>query len=115
MDALSLIDADSKTSIEPLLAKVFKGELLTAESLKPLSQATLTRLRNAPFARHGRPFKSTNLHSFFYGARPKEMATPLLPLSPNPTYSDALLDDRDRANLALILAEARSRSAPAAK
>lgn len=114
-DALSLIDADSKASIEPLLARVLKGELLTAESLKALSQASLTRLRNAPFARHGRPFKSNSLQTFFYGARPKDQATPLLPLSPNPTYSDALLDDRDRANLALILAEVRSRTAPAAK
>lgn len=38
-----------EASLEPLLAKVLRGEKLAADALRPLSQQSLVRLRNAPY------------------------------------------------------------------
>lgn len=111
-DPMSLIDANTKVSIEPLLGKVLRGERLTAEALKPLAATSLTRLRNAAYARHGRPFKSAELRAFFYGARANKSATSLLPLTESAAFTDSMLDEADRANIKLVLAESRDRPAP---
>lgn len=111
-DPMSLLDPNTKSSIEPLLGKVLRGERLTAEALKPLAPSSLTRLRNAAYARHGRPFKSADLRAFFYGARADKSATSLLPLTESAAFTDSMLDESDRANIKLLLAESRDRPAP---
>jgi hypothetical protein len=108
--AASLLDQSTKVSIEPLLATVLRGERLTADGLQPLSAESLSRLRNAVYARHGRPFKSAALHSFFYGERSGAPTTKLLPRILNPAFVDTMLSDDDRANVAMVQAETRRRT-----
>jgi hypothetical protein len=93
--------------LDVLLAKVLLGKPVNAAELATLSTEELAQLRNAPYARHGRPFKTPSLQAIFYGPRPAGSSLP--PLSPNPGYSDALLDAADRANLEMVLAETRRR------
>jgi hypothetical protein len=105
----SLVDASTGRTIEPLLAKVLAGQRLSADDVKPLSADSLSRLRNAPYARHGRVFKNPALQAFFYAPRPGELATRLLPLQPNAAFAEALLDGNDKANVAVVTAEQRRR------
>jgi hypothetical protein len=62
--APALFDPQTGRSIEPLLAKVLTGGRLDESDVKPLSAASLALLRNAPYARHGRPFKKAALQTF---------------------------------------------------
>jgi hypothetical protein len=99
-------DGDTKKSFAPLLAKVLRGGRLGADELAPLSTATLALLRNAPYARHGRPFKKQELTTFFYESAPD----PSLPaLQPDTSYTDKRLDAADRANIAAVLAVEKQR------
>jgi hypothetical protein len=97
----SLVDAATGRSFEPLLRKVLAGGRLAAEELGPLAPATLARLRNAPYARHGRPFKNPELQAFFYAPHP---SSSLPPLAPDPAFDESRLDAADRANIAAVLA-----------
>ncbi len=91
---------------EPLKA-VLAGKPLTQEMLEPgglgsWSEATLRLMRNAAFARHGRPFRSADLTDFFYGPLSSERFGRAL--RPDPEYVDSRLTDVDRANVALVQA-----------
>jgi hypothetical protein len=77
-----------------------------------LDDATLALCRNLPYARHGFPFRRADLREALY----RDFAVvPDAPVdqadqqavrvgAPNPFYSDALLDEEDRAYLAAIAA-----------
>ncbi len=107
---LSLHEDVDRGSFAPVLAKVLKGEALTAADLAPgegmhWSMLTLWRLRNAAYARHGYTFKKADLNDFFYGPRTvtgTEKA--LLPL-PKGTQAKVTLTAVDGANVRLIKAE----------
>ena len=96
----SLIDAGSGIDTAPLLATIVKGgalnkhQLLTTGRGHPLSPLSLWRLRNAVYARHGRPFQNPDLPSLFYGKGGccKEQ----------PDFSPDKLTNADRANVKLI-------------
>lgn len=98
-----LIDPASGKSIEAQLAKVLGGGLLSPVDLHGLSPAALGLLRNALYARHGRPFKKPELQAFFYSPRPIDRQTLTLPRQVNPAFTEALLDATDRANLKTLL------------
>lgn len=89
----------------PLLDLILRGEPLPADALKlsggdrRWSPLTLWKLRNAVFARHGRPFQHADLQAFFYG--PERRWTQLAVV---PSFSDSHLTPTDRANLAMIQA-----------
>jgi hypothetical protein len=106
---LSMIDPATHQSIEPLLAKVLAGERLVPEALAPLSALSLSRLKNAPYARHGRRFKTPDLEAFFYGPRAGESASKVLPLKADPAFRDSVLDASDRKNVETVQAELRRR------
>jgi hypothetical protein len=103
----TLIDATTGKSIEPLLVKVLSGQRLDESDVKGISTASLGLLRNAPFARRGRPFKNPALQSFFY--EPRSAASKLPALKPNPAFKETMLDAVDKANLAIVVAETRRR------
>jgi hypothetical protein len=105
----SLVDSATQKSIEPLLAKVFAGRLLVPADITPLSAESLSRLKNAPFARYGRPFKSADLQLFFYGPRGEQRAGSLLPLEQNRYFVDDTIEPVDRANVELLAAEIKRR------
>jgi hypothetical protein len=85
---------------EALIAKVLAGQLLEPEELKPLHQESLLKLRNAPYARHGRAFKNPALQAYFYGDGKRKV---------DPAFTEKSLDAADKANLSLIIAEIKSR------
>jgi hypothetical protein len=94
-------------SLEPLLATVLAGKPITKRDIVRSSPVALWRLRNAPYARHGRPFKSVELEAFFYGERGGKTgmaASKLLPLKRDPAFKEAMLDKTDKANVAIIVA-----------
>ncbi len=82
--------------------------------LSRLSAMSLFRLRNAPYARHGRPFKSADLQSFFYDAAPpflkardshgldERKRSGLFPQTVDAAYADTKLTPTDHANIATI-------------
>jgi hypothetical protein len=90
--------AAPKPVLEPLLVRILAGKRVSADELRGLSADEISILRNAPYARHGRPFKKAELQSFFYGKRK---------LVVNPAYSDKLLDAADQANIAAAVAVQR--------
>lgn len=104
----ALFDPVEMASFEPLLGKVLQGESVSTADLGSsdghprYTPVTLWRLRNAVFARHGRPFKHPDLQAFFYGDG--IVPSPLLPVAIDEAYSDARLTDVDRANLSVIKA-----------
>jgi hypothetical protein len=98
-DGTKLVDGPLLSAVEPLIARVLAGQKLKAAELKPIGKDGLAKLRNAPYARHGRPFKNPMLQSYFYNGK----------LKPNPAFRESQLDAADNANLALILAEIKSR------
>jgi len=106
-----LIDPVTHESIEPLLGRLLAGKAIGTQELVRVSGVTLWRLRNAPFARHGRPFKNDDLQQFFYGERKVALPSKLLPLAPNPGFTDSMLDAADKENLATIASEAKARHA----
>lgn len=89
--------------IDEFLETIFAGKPLRSQALPLLSPVSLWKLRNAIYARHGRPFKNPDLQRFFYGDRglPDE-TTPLLPRKVNPRFHERMLTAEDKANLALI-------------
>ncbi len=105
-DAAALVDGDA--SSEPA------GE----GPLSGLSDADLSLCRNLPYARHGYPFQRTDLQETLYrevpvpgedGANPRRFRL----AAPNGFYSDALLDDTDRAYIAALQAEHERRNGAA--
>jgi hypothetical protein len=90
----------AEPDVTPLVRRVLEGKRLAAAELAALSDDDLQRLRNAPYARHGRPFKNAALQQYFYG---------ILKLTPNPSFSESQLDRDDKLNLALVLDETRAR------
>jgi hypothetical protein len=97
----SLVDPVTNASFEPLLRAMLDGKRVAVADLKPLAAVTLWRLRNAPFARHGRPFKTVDLETFFYAQ---------LKLVENAKYDDKLLDKNDQANVDAVMAEIHRRT-----
>ncbi|MEW5818699.1 MAG: YARHG domain-containing protein [Cyanobacteriota bacterium] len=73
---------------------IIKSRLLTEEDLKDLSEWDLKVLRNEIYARHGRPFKSESLKSYF-GSFDwyKE----------SPSFSDKMLNQFEKQNAQIIL------------
>ena len=69
------------------------GARLSAADLAGMDKAQLRLLRNAVYARHGRMFASADLQTLFGGQ---------IWYRPNPDYSDDLLTETDKANIALI-------------
>lgn len=100
---------DGGQSFAPVLAAMLAGEPIDAAALANLSDDTLVKLRNAPYARHGRPFKLTSLQTFFYGPRDGARRTPLLPRATNPAFKESMLDATDRANVRAVVAEQNRR------
>ncbi|MEM9454914.1 MAG: YARHG domain-containing protein [Myxococcota bacterium] len=98
--ALAEYDAEPGQTVDDLLA-----------GLSPL---TLVRLRNAPYARHGRAFNSRDLQSFFYDDPPPLMKSHfslamqdrqrsgVFPQTVDPSYADAKLTKVDHANVGVI-------------
>jgi hypothetical protein len=66
---------------------------LTDSDLTNLSKGVLRLMRNAIYARHGRTFNSYDLQYYFDNSPWYK---------PNPNYSDDLLTDIDKYNIALI-------------
>jgi hypothetical protein len=86
--------------------------------LSGLSDADLGLCRNLPYARHGYPFQRTDLREALYrevpvpgedGADPRRFRL----AAPNGFYSDALLDDTDRAYIAALQSEHERRTGAA--
>lgn len=97
----SLFDAGPMASIEPALKVVLAGKPVTVGD--EWSVLSLWKLRNAVFARHGRPFDDPDLRRFFYG--PQAAPGPGFPLKPaEGRWSDARLTAQDKKNAALLLA-----------
>jgi hypothetical protein len=67
---------------------------LTEADLKAKSAEQLQAMRNEIYARRGREFENRDIRHHFYCQPWYE---------PNPKYTDALLTETDRANIALIL------------
>jgi hypothetical protein len=120
--ALGLVDARTGERIDALLAAVLRGKPLPDGAAGGLSDDSLTLLRNAVFARHGRVFKNPDLQAFFYGkcttagapAAGAELAcwpaaSELPRLEVNEAYSDDVLDETDRATVDGLVAEAERR------
>ncbi|HZI10880.1 MAG TPA: YARHG domain-containing protein [Myxococcus sp.] len=103
---LSLADVLG-VSITGYLRQVLAGERLAQQPGGPrltlYSWHGLRKLRNAVFARHGRPFKDADLHAFFYGPRQEDWVEAGLPkLTPDPRFSESRLTDVDKQNLAAL-------------
>ena len=86
--------------------------------LSGLSDADLGLCRNLPYARHGYPFQRTDLQQALYrevsvpgdeGAGPWRFRL----AAPNGFYSDTLLDDTDRAYIAVLQGEQERRTGAA--
>lgn len=92
-------------SMQPVLEKVLAGKALTRDDLHAdhpemnWSALTLSKLRNAAYARHGYQFKNPDLNAFFYGPRAKREGS--LPL-PKGTTKTVKLTPIDGANVRLI-------------
>ena len=112
----SLSDGNLPDDLRPQLRLLLAGEKLPAKDIEGLGAVHLRKLRNAVYARHGRPFQDADLDAFFYEARPRIMAKEfprelkrrkafkLLPLSRNPDFDDSMLTRIDEANVATIRA-----------
>jgi hypothetical protein len=101
---LELMDSQG-VSIASYLKQLLAGEPLSqpkgGPALTYFSKRVLRKLRNAVFARHGRPFKDADLQAFFYGPRREDWLEAGLPkLSPDERFSEARLTAIDRQNLA---------------
>ena len=79
-------------SAEALLAT---GETVAEKDVAELGAAELRVLHNTVYARHGRSFDTPGLQRYFSSRSWYK---------PNPAYSDDLLTETDRANLALLAA-----------
>lgn len=101
--------ADHRT-IVARLETVLDGKPLDPTGLRDLSPMSLSKLRNAVYARHGRRFKSGDLNAFFYGewkdgykgvfadgGRPR-----FLPRKQDPAFADSALTAVDHQNVAVI-------------
>ena len=95
-----------------VLKKALSGEVITASELQipsylgdgVIPDEQLRIIRNAIFARHGRPFTSSDLQDFFYGAdAPERFKGMPIPPQNKSNYSDDLLTENDRANIQTIL------------
>lgn len=84
------LNVSRSASAEALLVA---GEALAEKDLAELGMAELRVLRNAVFARHGRTFESPGLQRYFSSRHWYKI---------NADYSDDLLTDADRANLAVL-------------
>jgi hypothetical protein len=90
--ALALAAAQENT-FEKLQALDFSKQKLTREQLKDLTLWDLQMLRGVVFGRHGRVFKDRDIQAFL---REQEW------YKPKPDFTNALLNETERANLDLI-------------
>jgi hypothetical protein len=107
----NLVDPCQWTDISGYMKVVLEGRSLAdvqpSNSMPRLDifcPPTYRKLRNGVFARHGRIFKDPDLTGLFYGAtRPERWTEAGLPrLKQNPRYTDTLLTEVDKANLAKL-------------
>jgi serine/threonine-protein kinase len=93
--ALSELDVQTapRPVVTAVLSKLLSGTLLADGDLVPLTPAEITVLREAPYARHGRQFKSASLNTFYYGP------TSIAKLRINPRYTRGALTPEDEGNL----------------
>ncbi len=102
--------AEFQMSFAPVLKTILAGQQLQCSDLNipdsigsgVMPKATLRILRNAVFARHGRPFKSTDLSNYFYGEDSAERFDGMNRPLQSKNYSDARLTAADKANIACI-------------
>ncbi len=73
----------------------YSGSTKCPEYLTNLTKKDLRIVRNAVYARHGRPFKSKDLQEFFYKQNKKRFKM-------NPNYKDSMLTKIDKANITYI-------------
>lgn len=108
-ERVGTMDSFAMESIEPELDKIFAGQLLEKDDLFVPDQGrgkpeclwgwvTLWKLRNAVFARHGRPFVNEDLQSFFYRQSKGKRAD----LEPVQGFKNEMLSPTDRKNIAAI-------------
>ena len=108
-ERVGTMDSLVMESMEPALDKVLAGQLLTKEELFVPDEAgakpecrwgwvTLWKLRNAVFARHGRPFLSKDLQNFFYSQSKGKRAE----LKPVEDFKNEMLSATDKKNVAAI-------------
>lgn len=83
-------------SLEPLLETILEGRAVSEDDLDGWNAVALWQLRNAVFARHGRPFEHPALQALFYEGEG-------LNLEPDPDYDDERLTEIDRDNVRRIL------------
>jgi hypothetical protein len=105
--------AELQITAAPVFDALLAGRPLTREMLATAaggySPGMLRRLRNAVFARHGKPFANADLQDFFNGPAAAERWDGFAhPPRLSPDYSDRRLTTIDQANLALIHAEERA-------
>lgn len=75
------------------------------QALTKLSFDALWVLRNAPFARHGRPFRSRALSEYFYGVSTRVFAERSFALESDQTYNDSVLTIVDKQNTKAVMRE----------
>lgn len=93
-----LIDPRTNSSFEPALKTILSGSRVPPEMMKAFAPVTVWRLRAAPAARRGKIFDDEDLQKFYYGKGATR--SKMLPLIANAHYSEADLDEVDRANIA---------------
>ena len=115
------LDADIVLDYDWVFDIILEGKRLPKrrvgqEDAWKLGATHLRKLRNAVYARHGRPFKDKDLHAFFYEAEPKIMRNfpfdlkvrkeyKRLPLKVNPDFKESMLTPADKHNIRLIRAQ----------
>lgn len=109
---LSYQYGEFRVDYNPIIKKALSGEIITTSDLQIpsylgvgiLPDAQLRIIRNAIFARHGRPFKSADLQDFFYGPDATERFKGMpIPPKGKSNYSDDNLTENDKANIQTIL------------
>jgi hypothetical protein len=94
LDTIALaVTRQNKRALSPGMMNLFRSTPLTEQMLTNVSIVDLRLLRNEVYARHGRPFQTAWLASYF---RQEPWYIP------RKDYSDAELSSTERANIALI-------------
>jgi len=91
--ASALAAGAQENTFEKLQTLDFSKQKLAREQLKELSLWDLQMLRGVVFGRHGRVFKDRDIQAYL---REQEW------YEPNPNFTNALLNDTERANLDLV-------------
>src|SRR5205085_1337485 len=91
--ASALCAAQDDEAFKKLFATDFSKQTLAREQLKDLELSDLKLLRGVVFGRHGRVFRDRDIQGYL---KDQEW------YKPDPNFTNALLNERERANLDLI-------------